>query len=403
MDISIVGRDQEFADRLRREVERIGNGTVTSCSPGDLANTVVSSELLLVHVPDDPDLARGLVEEARRSSEARVVAVGTATNPAQIIACVQAGASDYVNGDAPLGSQLEVVLGRLKSEPTSRLGRLVAVTSGSGGSGSSSVAVNLAVSLASTERPCGLVDLDLRRGNLGAMLDLKPRHTLAELWADGTRLDTGMVEQSLAGHESGVRLLAAPRRIVDLRADAETVGRTVDLVRGFVPHVVADVDLEPSGATFSVLAASDPIVFVVQLDFVGVSRARRWLDHLEEIGIERSRILFVVNRHARPGDLPIPKVERVLGGEIGLRLPNDPKVLVRSVNTGRPAVLDAPRSRYSTAIGELTQRISAIIETGVARPSTQHRAESVDSKRVDRPRLFDQLARTVASITPFNV
>lgn len=401
MHVSIVRLDGDLANSLHREVEHVGASSITVRELDEVGLPGDPTDLVLLPVPDDPASARQLIENVRSTTSVRLVAVGRTANPSQIIACVQSGAADYVDRDAPLGPQLAEVLGRSRSEPTgNRLGRLVAVTSSSGGCGRSTVAVNLAVLLATRDRPCGLVDLDLRRGNLGAMLDLKPRHTLAELWADGTRLDTGMVEQSLADHETGVRLLAAPRRIVDLAAGVETIGRTVDLVRGLVPRVVVDVDLETSGTTIPVLAASNPIVFVVQLDFVGVSRARRWLDHLEESGVDRSRILFVVNRHARPGDLPIAKVERVLGGEIGPCLPNDPKTVVRSVNTGRPAVLDAPRSRFATSIAALSHLVAEITESSTDR----HAAASVpqgERSRADRPRLFDHLSRAVASITPF--
>src|SRR5207302_1489643 len=108
---------------------------------------------------------------------------------------------------------LESVLARLqiKQEANAPPGRLLALLAASGGSGSSTLAVNMAVVLAKEQQRCALLDLKPGIGDLAALLDLKPQFNLADLCLNVARLDRAMFEKMLAKHSSGVQLLASPQ------------------------------------------------------------------------------------------------------------------------------------------------------------------------------------------------
>ncbi len=74
--------------------------------------------------------------------------------------------------DAPLLEDLEVVRGRV-AERLAKVGRVVAVTSGKGGVGKSTVAVNLAVALARGGAAVGILDADLNGPSVAKMLGLR--------------------------------------------------------------------------------------------------------------------------------------------------------------------------------------------------------------------------------------
>src|SRR5258706_561520 len=86
-----------------------------------------------------------------------------------------------------------------------------ALTPPSRGSGSSTLAVNLATALAKDHKSCLLLDLNLGAGDLAALLDLKPTHTLADLCRNSTRMDQAIFERSLVRHSSGILLLSPSR------------------------------------------------------------------------------------------------------------------------------------------------------------------------------------------------
>lgn len=90
-------------------------------------------------------------------------------------------------------------------------GRMIAVASGKGGVGKSSVAVNLAVCCAARKLDTLLVDVDMGLANADLLLGVQPRHTLAHL-VDGSRTADEIVVEA----PGGVRFLPGGSGLHDL-------------------------------------------------------------------------------------------------------------------------------------------------------------------------------------------
>ena len=72
--------------------------------------------------------------------------------------------------------------------------RVIAVASGKGGVGKTSVSVNLATALVNAGQRTLLLDTDLGLANVDVMLGLTPRHTLADVFADRCELRDTVIE-----------------------------------------------------------------------------------------------------------------------------------------------------------------------------------------------------------------
>jgi pilus assembly protein CpaE len=304
--------------------------------------------------------ALAVLRHLRGTVPARLLALGPASEPRLILQALREGADQYLDESDPAG-ELAAALKRLRAEagPASEEGRLIALLAPSGGSGSSTLAANVATVLAGKHRSCALVDLKLEAGDLAALLDLKPAHTLADLCQNLSRLDRVMFERSLARHASGVHLLAPPRHFADIgHVTAEGVRQALALARLAFPYVVVDLDHSYREEQLLVLRQADVILLVLRLDFTAVRNCRRALEHLERLGLDRKRVQVVVNRYGQPKEVPAAKAEEALGVKIVHYVADDPKTVNRANNGGVPVVLEAPSATVSKNVTRLAVSIN---------------------------------------------
>jgi len=363
----IASDDQSLAVRLRNILLKEGVEcplrwvvSLDGCKEA-IAAEELKPQLILFVVPDDVDRSMSVMQDLRRSTSAGVVAVGSARDPRQILRVVRLGSDDYLDAEGDLEGELGQFLKRfcaLEDRPRNQ-GRIVTVMAPSGGSGSSFVAANLAVALAQKHERCMLCDMDLRRGDQAALLNLKPRHSIIDLCRNMNRLDQGMFEQSLLQHESGVHLLAAPESFTEVQPiTSEAAERLVRYAQALFPFVVVDLEDFFHREQLQVLQMSDVALIVVRLDFTALRNARRTLDYLQSMGVDPEKIQVVVNQFGRPRELPVAEAEEALGLKFAYFIPDDSKTAVSSLNRGMPAVLYAPKAKLTTAIGEIASGVA---------------------------------------------
>ncbi|MFF5175554.1 CpaE family protein [Micromonospora sp. NPDC000089] len=234
--------------------------------------------------------------------------------------------------------------------------RVVTVFSAKGGVGKSTLATNLAVTLAEGgQRRVCLVDLDLAFGDVGIMLQLAPERGIADAVGARDKIDPTFVGALLTPYAPGVDVLLAPVG----PSDAERIGR--DLVakvfaalRTMVDYVVVDT---PAAFTDAVLAAFDVSavhVLVATPDVPVLKNLRVAMDTLDLLGLHGEHRLVVLNRGDAKVGLTTADVERVLKTQITALVPSSRDVPV-SINRGVPIVVDKPQHPVSTAIRELAR------------------------------------------------
>jgi pilus assembly protein CpaE len=350
-----------LTDRLRELLRgRVDPQGPTVARYQDVENRLLPVQADMVIVVLAPDAERGL--EALRKLRPQVtgclLALGQASESKLILRALHEGADLFLD-EAELEAGLEAALARLhsKGESATPTGRVVAVLACSGGSGASTLAVNLATVLAREHQRCALIDLKPGRGDLAALLDLKPAFTLADLCLNVARLDRAMFEKVLVEHPSGVHLLGSPQLFGGMRVvTAQGVGQALTLARKFFPHVVVDLEDCFHEEQVLTLRHAAVIFLVIRLDFTSLRNARRILEHLQELEVHESRVRLVANRHGQPGELPLAEAEEALGVKIAHHVPDDPKTINGANNAGVPAVLRAPSARVSQSIAQLVRQ-----------------------------------------------
>jgi pilus assembly protein CpaE len=247
-------------------------------------------------------------------------------------------------------------------------GRVIVVYGPKGGTGATTVAVNLAVSLHNEDEPVVLVDGNLQFGDVAVFLNEQVKNNVLDLASRADELDREFVEEVLIEHaESGVKLLAAPPR----PEYAENVsGEQFVKVLNYLRHMYAYIIVDGSSTLTDVILAamdnSDLIVLITAQDIPAIKNARLFFDLSSELDLDRNRILFVMNRHDKRIGITPEKVAESFKHEIVAVLPADERVVLPSINRGVPFMLGDRSRPIAKSIIELTdvirKRISAFIE-----------------------------------------
>jgi pilus assembly protein CpaE len=348
------------------EIHRVLLRNGVNCPASNFVRTELAAEylvktqadLVVVAMPDDPGRAisvLGALENLSRREGMYVLAVGPASDPKMLLRALRGTIDDYLD-ITELATEMEAALARWRSSRASRVdaGRVITLLAPSGGSGSSTLSANLAALLARQHKSVALIDMKLETGDLAALLDLKPTHTLADLCQNLTRLDRTFFERLLTRHESGVHLLAPPRHYGDVALiTPEGVQKVIELARLGFPYVVVDLDHSFRPEQAEVLRQSQLILLVLRLDFPSLRNAHRAIEYMDDLGISRGRIRLVVNRHGQPKEISPARAEEALGMKVFHLVPDDPKAVNRASNNGVPVVLEEPRANVSRSLAKL--------------------------------------------------
>jgi pilus assembly protein CpaE len=365
MQVLLAGDRDSVVAEVRRVLLREGLECPASHVVGlgamDDRLTKVKPDLLLLVLSPNPDLALSVLDQARNDARGRVVVIGPSSDPKLVVRALRGGADDFVD-EEDIEADLEAALGRFKREQATRSSddaRVIAVLAPSGGSGSSTIAANVATMLAKQHKTSALLDLKLESGDLAALLNLKPTHTLADLCQNVARLDRVLFERSLARHSSGVHLLASPTQFSDVAlVTAEGVRKALGMAKLMFPYVVIDLDHSFHAEQIEALRLADQILIVLRLDFASLRNTRRTLDYLEKLGIGRDHVQIVVNRYGQPKEVPAAKAEEALGLKIFHYVPDDPKTVNRAINDGVPMVIESPSSRVARSVMKLAASVN---------------------------------------------
>jgi pilus assembly protein CpaE len=249
-------------------------------------------------------------------------------------------------------------------------GKIVVVYSPKGGAGCTTLAVNLALTLHNEDTPVALVDGNLQFGDVAVFVNEQGKNTIIDLAPRAEELDPEIVEEVMIKHPgSGLHILAAPSRPEYAeKVSSGQFSKVLEYLRQLYAYVVVDTSTYLTDITLSAIDISDLIVLVTTQDIPAIKNCRLFLDLLQTMGIDRERILFVMNRYDKRINITPERVAENLKQEVASVVPLDEQVVTKAVNRGVPFVLDnknqpATRGIFSLAEG-VRARVAALESSG---------------------------------------
>ncbi len=315
--------------------------------------------LAIVNLDSDPEASIQLVGELARVHPSLAILPASETRDGtMILRVMRAGAREFLSLPTDPHEVLAAI-GRLVQASTpgggsSRLGgRVFTVLGASGGVGCTSLAVNLATTLASeTTHSVALADFDLLMGVVDACLDIAPVYTLLEVAQNSDRLDLTLLKRSMTRHESGLFVLPRPIALEDAaKIDPEALRRVIGLLKAVCSTVVIDASKALQASDFVAFESSDLILLVVQLELNCLRNSARLLQLFRQMEGMIERVRIVVNRDgSREFEISARKAEEVLNLPVSWQIPNAVKEFASARARGVPLSAVAPRSPALRAI-----------------------------------------------------
>jgi pilus assembly protein CpaE len=230
-------------------------------------------------------------------------------------------------------------------------GLMIAVYSPKGGTGKTTLAVNLACVLRRQGKSVALMDGVMQFGAIRHVLQVPPAtRSFVDLPTAGA-MRTSMNEVLWEG-PSGVHVLLAPARPeeVDLVQGGD-IASAMQMLAETHDYVIVDTPTRLTEDALAILDAANLILMIVTYMNATVANSRAAIDTFEALGYKGIKpILLAVNQADTPGGMSKSAVEHTLNLPIIAEIPTDWKTVSDSLNKQQPFVIALPQAPISRAV-----------------------------------------------------
>ncbi|MEM7596297.1 MAG: AAA family ATPase [Pseudomonadota bacterium] len=317
-----------------------------------------------------------------RGKDIRVILIAEDVSPAVLHQLLRQGADEFVPYPLPEG-ELEAAMDRIRqrdkqvtadatpfaSGTTPGDGVLIGVQGLAGGTGATTLAVNLAWELATIEKEDGprvcLLDFGLQTGSTATYLDLPRRDAVFEMWSDTESLDEDVFKQSLVTFEDKLWVLTAPMDMLPLdMIGPEDVERVLEIARLKFDYVIVDMPSTMVHWTETVLNTAQIYLSTLELDMRSAQNALRMKRALRSEDLPVEKLRFCLNRAPKFTDLNgksrVKRLAESLEISIEVQLPDGGKAITQTADHGMPLANGAAKNPLRKEIMKLAASLHAL-------------------------------------------
>ncbi|WP_419176059.1 AAA family ATPase [Desulfosediminicola sp.] len=252
-------------------------------------------------------------------------------------------------------------------------GKMVSVLGAKGGVGTTTVAVNLAVSLNRLypEKTIALVDMNRVLGEVTVFLDLQTEFNWDELVKNISRLDPAYLAKALIQSAPGLYVMPAPNSIESgSQVSSQVMKQVLETTKNSFDFVIVDAGTQVGASAFRIFSSSDTIALITTLSLPCIINVKRLLGTMRLLGsIPMNNINIIANRFEKKSAISLEDTEKMTGHSVYSTLPNDYQKTLEAINTGKPLVDVAKNSQLVKSLNKLAESLIVKEEPVVKRKS----------------------------------
>lgn len=337
-----------------------------------------------VDAQDETDLARiaGIIAAAKEKG-VKIILIAEEVSPIALHQLLKLGADDFVPYPLPENALHEAIERLHRAPAAEAIAEPVAVTPSfkpkgdrdgivlpvhglAGGTGATTLAVNLAWELATISkenapRVC-LIDLDFQYGSISTYLDLPRREAVYEMLSDTASVDNVSFLQALLTYNDKLHVMTAPSEMLPLDiVTSEDINRVLDVARANFDFVVVDMPSTVVQWTEAVLNQAHVYFATMELDMRSAQNTLRMIRALKAEELPFEKLRYALNRAPKFTDLSgksrAKRLAESLDITIELQLPDGSKQVTQSNDHGMPLAETAAKNPLRKEIAKLAKSI----------------------------------------------
>ncbi len=292
----------------------------------------------------------------------KVVIIGAVNDIGLFRELMARGISEYIVPPMQALDVIRTICGLYVNPDKPFAGRVIAVIGARGGIGASTIAHNLAWSIAERqESGATLLDLDLSFGTAALDFNQDPAQSIADVLLAPDRVDDVFLERVTTKQTQRLQMLTAPATLErEFELDPQAFESVVERVRRTSPFVVLDLPHAWNSWVKHTLLAADDVIIVAGPDLASLRNTKNIMDLLKAMRPYDSPptvALSMVGVPKRP-EIPFKDFSEALGAEPVASFAFDPQLFGAAANNGQMVGELAPQSKIALAIDTLAARLT---------------------------------------------
>ncbi len=368
--VKLEVKDLKVMENLKEVITSLGGFRIINSHGPQGPDNNFYCDLLILEVGEDIKKEFKLVQSIQKTDMAgEIFLTSSRTEPDILLGALRIGAKEFfpqpINKEEVRSSLIkfkERKANAARGKGKEKKGKIINVMGSKGGVGTTTIAVNLAASLASAKgngkKTFSLMDMNLLFGEIPLFLDIKSSLNWGDIAKDISRLDSTYLMSVLSKHPSGLYVLPSPSRIDGMQtATPDNIEILVTQMRNTFDFIVIDNGHALNNISLKILELSDIILIVSVLSLPCLINIRKLMEIFQILDYpDENNIKVIVNRYQKKSLISIEEAEKSINKKFFWVIPNDYQNTMIAINEGKTLESVA----YKNAVAENFKQFASV-------------------------------------------